>query len=224
MTITPLQESRLKTQIKIESVDIPYCVIHTKTETQGIKDIAEKISRMDESGRTAVVNGWDGDYCIQVKQSDIFRIYSADKKVYMEAQTGDTKGSSGSGASGGTGSTGSGNFGGTSGSSAAHTDYLDKASSPDKACAGNNADETETLLVKMRLYEFEELAQNCGWTDFIRISNTDIVNFSKVTKLDMSLSGIIRVNFTNGKDAMVSRRYMNKIKDQLNMVRRAKNA
>ena len=212
MTITPLQESRLKTQIKIESVDIPYCVIHTKTETQGIKDIAEKISRMDETGRTTVINGWDGDYCIQVKQSDIFRIYSADKKVYMEAQTG------------GTGSTGSGNFGGTSGSSATHADYLDKVSSPDKACAGNKADETETLLVKMRLYEFEELAQNCGWTDFIRISNTDIVNFSKVTKLDMSLSGIIRVNFTNGKDAMVSRRYMNKIKDQLNMVRRAKNA
>ena len=220
MTITPLQESRLKTQIKIESVDIPYCVIHTKTETQGIKDIAEKISRMDETGRTTVINGWDGDYCIQVKQSDIFRIYSADKKVYMEALTG------------GTGSTSSGNFGGTSGSSATHgTDYLDKASSPDKACASSATHGTdgkkcgtETLLVKMRLYEFEELAQNCGWTDFIRISNTDIVNFSKVTKLDMSLSGIIRVNFTNGKDAMVSRRYMNKIKDQLNMVRRAKNA
>ena len=87
----------------------------------------------------------------------------------------------------------------------------------------SSADETETLLVKMRLYEFEELAQKCGWTDFIRISNTDIVNFSKVTKLDMSLSGIIKVNFTNGKDAMVSRRYMNKIKDQLYMVRRAKN-
>lgn len=189
----------MKTQIKIESVDIPYCVIHTKTETQGIKDIAEKISRMDETGRTTVINGWDGDYCIQVKQSDIFRIYSADKKVYMEAQTG------------GTGSTGSGNFGGTSGSSATH-------GTDGKKC------ETETLLVKMRLYEFEELAKNCGWTDFIRISNTDIVNFSKVTKLDMSLSGIIRVNFTNGKDAMVSRRYMNKIKDQLNMVRRTKNA
>ncbi len=165
----------MKTQIKIESTDIPYCVIHTRNETQGIKDIAEKISRMDETGRTAVVNGWDGDYCIQVKQNDIFRIYSADKKVYMEARSDDSN-------------------------------------------------ETETLLVKMRLYEFEELAVKCGWTDFIRISNTDIVNFSKVTKLDMSLSGIIKVNFTNGKDAIVSRRYMNKIKDQLNMVRRVKNA
>ena len=154
------------TQIKIEKCDKPYCVIHTETETDGIKAIAEKIGRMDESGRTTMLTGWDRDYCIQVKQSEIFRIYSMDKKVYLET-------------------------------------------------------EKETLLLKLRLYEFEELAQNCGWTEFIRISNTDIANFSKVTKLDMSLTGIVRVNFTNGKDAIVSRRYMNKIKDELlNLKRR----
>ncbi len=113
-----------------------------------------------------MLTGCDGDYCIQVKQSEIFRIYSMDKKVYLET-------------------------------------------------------EKETLLLKLRLYEFEELAQNCGWTEFIRISNTDIANFSKVTKLDMSLTGIVRVNFTNGKDAIVSRRYMNKIKGELlNLKRR----
>ena len=122
--------------------------------------LAEKINRMDESGRTAMLMGWDGDYCIQVKQSEIFRIYSMDKKVYIET-------------------------------------------------------EKERLLLKMRLYEFEELAGKCGWTDFIRISNTDIVNFSKVTKLDMSLTGIVKVNFINGNNAMVSRRYMNKIKKEL---------
>ena len=164
----------MNTKIEIENCENPYCVIYTASETPAIKDIAEKISRMDETGKATVLNGWDGDFCIQVKQSDIFRIYSADKKVYMEAET---------------------------------------------KAAGNGASAaTETLLVKMRLYEFEELAEKCGWTDFIRISNTDIVNFSKVTKLDMSLSGIIKVNFTNGRDAIVSRRYMNKIKDQLNMV------
>ena len=148
------------TQIKIEKCDKPYCVIHTQTETDSIKAIAEQISRMDERGRTTMLTGWDGDYCIQVKQNEIFRIYSMDKKVYLET-------------------------------------------------------EKETLLLKLRLYEFEELAQNCGWTDFIRISNTDIVNFSKVTKLDMSLTGIVKVNFTNGKDAIVSRRYMSKIKREL---------
>ena len=154
------------TQIKIEKCDKPYCVIHAEAETEGIKAIAEQISRMDERGRTTMLTGWDGDYCIQVKQNEIFRIYSMDKKVYLET-------------------------------------------------------EKENLLLKLRLYEFEELAQKCGWTDFIRISNTDIVNFSKVTKLDMSLTGIVRVNFTNGKDAIVSRRYMNKIKNELlNLKRR----
>ena len=148
------------TQIKIEKCDKPYCVIHTDMETDGIKAIAEKISRMDETGRTAILNGWDGDYCSQVKQSEIFRIYSRDKKVNLET-------------------------------------------------------EKETLRLKLRLYEFGELAEKCGWTDFIRISNTDIVNFSKVTKLDMSLTGIVRVIFINGKDAIVSRRYMNKIKKEL---------
>ena len=153
-------------QIKIEKCDKPYCVIHAEAETEGIKAIAEKISRMDENGRAAMLTGWDGDYCIQLKQSEVFRIYSMDKKVYVEA-------------------------------------------------------EKESLLLKLRLYEFEELAQNCGWTDFIRISNTDIVNFSKVTKLDMSLTGVVRVNFTNGKAAIVSRRYMNKIKNELlNLKRR----
>ena len=148
------------TQIKIEKCDKPYCIIHTQTETDSIKAIAEQISRMDERGRTTMLTGWDGDYCIQVKQSEIFRIYRMDKKVYLET-------------------------------------------------------EKVNLLLKLRLYEFEELAEKCGWTDFIRISNTDIVNFSKVTKLDMSLTGIVRVNFTNGKDAIVSRRYMNKIKKEL---------
>ena len=162
----------MKTLIKIESCESPFCVIHTSIETQGIKDVAEKIGRMDETGRNTIISGWDGDYCFQVKQAEIYRIYSMDKKVYMNALV--------------------------------------------------DGDD-ETLLVKMRLYEFEELAEKCGWIDFIRISNTDIVNFSKVTKLDMSFSGIIKVKFTNGTDTIVSRRYMNKIKDQLNLVRRKNN-
>ena len=155
----------MKTEIKIEKCEKPFCVIHTESETPVIQEIAGKIRSMDETGRAAIISGWDGDYCIQLRQDEIFRIYSLDKKVYVET-------------------------------------------------------EKETLLLKMRLYEFEELAENCGWTDFIRISNTDIANFSKVTALDMSITGVVRVNFTDGKSAMVSRRYMTKIRDQLNMVRK----
>ncbi len=155
----------MKTEIKIEKCTKPFCVIHTESESPAIQEIAEKIRRMDESGKSAVISAWDGDYCLQVRQEDIFRIYSMDKKVFVET-------------------------------------------------------EKECLLLKMRLYEFEELAQSCGWTDFIRISNTDIANFSKVTALDLSITGVVRINFTDGKTAMVSRRYMTKIKDQLNMVRK----
>ena len=155
----------MKTEIKIEKCEKPFCIIHTQSETPAIQTIAEKIRSMDETGRATIITGWDGDYCIQLKQEEIFRIYSLDKKVYVET-------------------------------------------------------EKENLLLKMRLYEFEQLAQNCGWTNFIRISNTDIANFSKVTALDMSITGVVRVNFTGGKTAMVSRRYMTKIRDQLNMVRR----
>jgi DNA-binding LytR/AlgR family response regulator len=142
-------------------------VIHTSKETDGIKAVAEKISMMDENGLNAAVSGWDGDYCIQVKQNELLRIYSLDKKVYLECES-----------------------------------------------------EEEPLLLKMRLYEFEELAERCGWTDFIRISNTDIVNLSKVKKFDMSLSGVIKVNYGDGKVAIVSRRYMNKIKSQIMMARK----
>lgn len=155
----------MKIEIRIEKCEKPYCVIHAQSETPAIQTIADKIRSMDETGRTAVITGWDGDYCIQIKQEEIFRIYSMDKKVYVET-------------------------------------------------------EKENLLLKMRLYEFEQLAENCGWTNFIRISNTDIANFSKVTALDMSITGVLRVNFTGGKTAMVSRRYMTKIRDQLNMVRK----
>ena len=155
----------MKIEIRIEKCENPYCVIHAQSETPAIQTIADKIRSMDETGRTAVITGWDGDYCIQIKQEEIFRIYSMDKKVYVET-------------------------------------------------------EKENLLLKMRLYEFEQLAENCGWTNFIRISNTDIANFSKVTALDMSITGVVRLNFTGGKTAMVSRRYMTKIRDQLNMVRK----
>ena len=157
----------MQTQIKIEQCEKPFCVIHASEETDGIKAVAEKINMMDERGLSAVVSGWEGDYCIQVKQSELLRIYSLDKKVYLECES-----------------------------------------------------EEEPLLLKMRLYEFEELAERCGWTDFIRISNTDIVNLSKVQKFDMSFSGIIKVIYGDEKVAIVSRRYMNKIKDRILMVRK----
>lgn len=157
----------MQVEIKIEQCEKPYCVLHAQSESDGIKEIAQKISMMDASGKNTVIPGWDGDYCIQVKQQDLLRIYSLDKKVYLECQT-----------------------------------------------------EEEPLLLKMRLYEFEELAERLGWTDFIRISNTDIINLSHVKKFDMSFSGVVKVIYGEERFAIVSRRYMNKIKAQLLMIKK----
>lgn len=150
----------MKIEIKIENCESPFCVIHSAEKNKNILELAEKISLLDLNGKSILLNGWDGDYCIQLKPSEIYRIFGQDKKVFVQT-------------------------------------------------------EKENLLFKMRLYEFEEIAQNCGWNNFIRISNTDIVNIDNVLKFDMSLSGVIKVNLKNGDYAIVSRRYMSKIRGEL---------
>ena len=63
--------------------------------------------------------------------------------------------------------------------------------------------------LKNRLYELEENPPN---ESFVRISNSEIVNFSKVSSLDMSITGTITLKFINGEKTFVSRRYVEKIK------------
>lgn len=75
--------------------------------------------------------------------------------------------------------------------------------------------ENETYELKYRLYEIENLISEHSLNQFIRISNTDIVNFDFVKNLDMSLSGNICVNFINKTRTFVSRRYMKKVREKL---------
>lgn len=70
--------------------------------------------------------------------------------------------------------------------------------------------ESETLQLKYRLYELEELLDH---ERFVRISNSEIVNFDKVKCLDLSISGTIVLRFQNGQTTYVSRRYVSKIKE-----------
>lgn len=65
---------------------------------------------------------------------------------------------------------------------------------------------------KQRLYEFEEILDG---RNFVRISNSEIVNLKKVKKLDLSFSGTICVKFLNGKTSFASRRYVSRIKSIL---------
>ena len=63
--------------------------------------------------------------------------------------------------------------------------------------------------VRFRLYEIEE---RLNPNQFVRISNSEIINLKKVNNFDLSFTGTIRVELTNGTAAYVSRRYVSKIK------------
>lgn len=64
-------------------------------------------------------------------------------------------------------------------------------------------------VLRLRLYEVE------GRLDpnrFVRISNSEMINLKKVRNFDLSFTGTICVELTNGTTAFVSRRYVSRIK------------
>ena len=63
--------------------------------------------------------------------------------------------------------------------------------------------------VRFRLYEIEKRLNH---NQFVRISNSEIINLKKVNNFDLSFTGTIRVELTNGTAAYVSRRDVSKIK------------
>lgn len=67
------------------------------------------------------------------------------------------------------------------------------------------------LVINYRLYELEKsLPEN-----FIRISNTEIINLDVVKELQLTANGLTTVIFQNGKITTSSRRYLKKIKERL---------
>ena len=76
----------------------------------------------------------------------------------------------------------------------------------------------DIYAVKLRLYELEERLDP---RRFVRISNSEIVNLKRVTAVDMSLAGTIRMTLDGSVTAYVSRRYVKKIKETLNLGRRS---
>lgn len=67
-------------------------------------------------------------------------------------------------------------------------------------------------MLRMRLYELEACLNE---KEFVRISNSEIINLKKVKNFDISLGGVIRVKFIDGTTTYVSRRYVAKIKNVL---------
>lgn len=74
--------------------------------------------------------------------------------------------------------------------------------------------ETDTAEYSMRnrLYEMEE---KLNISDFVRISNSEIINLKKVRSFDLSLTGTIHITFKNGTTTYASRRFVTKIKKKL---------
>ncbi len=70
--------------------------------------------------------------------------------------------------------------------------------------------------VRLRLYELEERLDP---RKFVRISNSEIVNLDKVTALDLSLAGTIRMTLNKTTAVYVSRRYVKKMKETLGLGR-----
>lgn len=77
------------------------------------------------------------------------------------------------------------------------------------------AETTEGIYtVPLRLYELEERLKVAR---FARISYSEIVNLRKVESLDLKLSGTIRLKLTGGTVSYVSRRYVRRIKEVLEL-------
>lgn len=69
-------------------------------------------------------------------------------------------------------------------------------------------------LLRLRLYEAED---RLNPVQFVRISNSEIINLKKVKNFDLSFVGTISVEMTNGTTTYVSRRYVSKIKKLLGL-------
>ena len=67
----------------------------------------------------------------------------------------------------------------------------------------------EVYSTQNRLYEIENLL-DCN--SFIRISNSEIINFDNVKNIDFKIIGTLIFNFKNGNKSYSSRRYIPKIK------------
>ena len=72
-------------------------------------------------------------------------------------------------------------------------------------------------ILRQRLYELEEQLTKHS---FVRISNSEIINLERVTAVDLSLAGTIRMTLDDKVVSYVSRRHVKKIKEVLNLKRR----
>lgn len=74
--------------------------------------------------------------------------------------------------------------------------------------------ENETYVVAKKLYELE---QDLNENLFFRISKSEIINLKRIQKLDMSLSGTIKVIMKDDSETYTSRRNVTRLKKVLGL-------
>lgn len=76
-------------------------------------------------------------------------------------------------------------------------------------------DEKGLYSISKKLYELEiDLDEK----RFLRISKSEIINLRKIERLDMSITGTIKVVLTDGTETFTSRRNVTKLKKSLGIV------
>ena len=68
--------------------------------------------------------------------------------------------------------------------------------------------------LRQRLYELES---RLPLSQFVRISNSEIINLRKVDHFDLNFAGTICVKLSNGSTTYVSWRYVSKLKKRLEL-------
>lgn len=69
-------------------------------------------------------------------------------------------------------------------------------------------------ILRQRLYELESRLPP---SQFVRISNSEIINLKKVDHFDLNFAGTICVKLSDGSTTYVSRRYVSKLKKRLEL-------
>ena len=69
----------------------------------------------------------------------------------------------------------------------------------------------DTYLLKSTLYRLEEELPD----NFVRISNSEIVNADRIIRMDLNLIGTIRIYMEGNIESFVSRRYVSKVRRAL---------
>ena len=73
--------------------------------------------------------------------------------------------------------------------------------------------EKDKFFIKERLYMAEKKLSS----DFIRLNQSAIGNIRKIRKFDCSVSGTLKVTFTNGLTDYVSRRQVKAVRERLGL-------